>query len=351
VTTLEVAPRPASLAPVRAAIPESCYQRSTAKGLLYVARDLLFYAAILAALVFAPWWLALPLIGVAGLIVGSLFIVGHDAAHGALFDSDRLNGFIGRLCMLPSLHVYESWVFGHNRVHHGHTARRGLDFVWHPLTAEEYRAQSRYGRLRYRLERSWAGSGAYYVRDVWWNKMVTFRPPEKLAKRIHRDWALVATWVVLASGGAAALGYARSGTALAAAWMVVKLVIGPFLVFSQVIGWTVYVHHVGPDIRWWDRNDWTRFHAQMESTTVLRMPAVLNVFFHDIFVHVPHHVDMRIPFYHLREAAAAIEAAFPDVVADDPFRPGTYFRAVHQCKLYDFDHGCWLTFAQGALAA
>jgi len=80
----------------------------------------------------------------------------------------------------------------------------------------------------------------------------------------------------------------------------------------QIIGWTVYVHHVDPDIRWWTRREWTQFHGQMESTTVVRMPTLLNtLWFHNIFIHVPHHVDARIPFHQLPRAADHIGASYP----------------------------------------
>lgn len=64
----------------------------------------------------------------------------------------------------------------------------------------------------------------------------------------------------------------------------------------------------------------------MESTTVLRMPRVLNVFFHNIFVHVPHHVDTRVPWYRLPAAAAAIETSFPGTVIDKPFSVKDFVR-------------------------
>ena len=76
-------------------------------------------------------------------MVSGLFIIGHDAAHEALFKSRRLNSIVGHVAMLPSWHVYEAWVLGHNRVHHGHTVREGMDFVWHPVTPEQYAAMSR----------------------------------------------------------------------------------------------------------------------------------------------------------------------------------------------------------------
>ena len=78
--------------------------------------------------------LLVPLWVLTALSISALFIIGHDAAHGALFSSKRMNYVIGQAAMLPSLHVYEAWVFGHNRIHHGHTVREVMDYVWHPAT-------------------------------------------------------------------------------------------------------------------------------------------------------------------------------------------------------------------------
>jgi omega-6 fatty acid desaturase (delta-12 desaturase) len=66
-------------------------------------------------------------------------------------------------------------------------------------------------------------------------------------------------------------------------------------------------------------------------------------------VHVPHHVDMRVPMYHLEEAADAIEAAFPGTVIDKPLRFRDFVANSRACKLYDFDAGRWLTYAEGRL--
>ena len=128
---------PTGLKPVLDVIPAHCYERSTARGLLLFARDVVIFAIAVWGLLstnnplfLVPLWL------LAGISVAGLFVIGHDAAHGALFDSKRLNALVARLSMLPSLHAVEIWVFGHNRVHHGHTLQQGLDFVWHPLTVQ-----------------------------------------------------------------------------------------------------------------------------------------------------------------------------------------------------------------------
>ena len=111
------------------------------------------YFLIIAGLLSTDNWLLLfPLWALSGIVVASLFVIGHDAAHKALFDSRRLNAVVARVAMLPSLHATELWIFGHNRVHHGHTLREGFDFVWHPVTAEQYRLMSRLARARHRFE-------------------------------------------------------------------------------------------------------------------------------------------------------------------------------------------------------
>ena len=344
--------RDGSLASTRAAIPARCYQRSTARGLVSIAGDLLVYGAVLVLLARTDtWWLVLGLELLAGLAVAALFILGHDAAHRALLDDDRLNGIAARALMLPSLHVNEAWVLGHNRVHHGFTARQGMDFVWHPVTEAEYRALTPWRRLRHRLEWSAAGAGAYYLREVWWNKMVTFRPPPARAQAIRRDWWLVAAFAAVATTGALWLGWATGGTVPAALWMWVKLLVVPFLIFTHVIGWAVYVHHVGPGIPWWTRAEWTRLRAQTESTTILRAPWLLNLVFHNIFIHVPHHVDTRIPWYRLPEAATAIEAVATTPIVDQPMRLGDYLRSTRTCKLYDFETRTWRPYPRRAAVA
>src|SRR5690606_9075192 len=108
--------KPGSLLPVIRTIPEEAYDNPTWKGLAYFARDLVVYGLVVAGLVFVDNPFALVALWVlAALAVSSLFIVAHDAAHEALFKSKRLNSIVGHVAMLPSWHVYEGWVLGHNR--------------------------------------------------------------------------------------------------------------------------------------------------------------------------------------------------------------------------------------------
>lgn len=334
-----------SLNDVRVVIPEACYVRSTRRAVGALAQAVLLYGAPLVGLVLVErWWAVLALWLLAGLGVSGLFVLGHDASHGALLRSRRANRLVARLCMVPSLHVEAAWDLGHNRIHHGYTTRQGFDFVWHPLTVADYCALSLLERLRHRLEWSWAGAGASYLRSVWWEKMWRFAPRGKRQGAIIVDKVVLGAVVAVVVAVTVVVG-AVTGGWIGAWWLPVKLIVVPFLVFVQIIGWTVYVHHVSPDIRWWPRREWSQFRGQMDSTTIVRLPAIVNwLWFHNIFVHVPHHVDARIPFHQLPAAAAAITEAFPDTVTSTRLSVRSYLHATRSCKLYDFDAGRWLRY-------
>jgi omega-6 fatty acid desaturase (delta-12 desaturase) len=338
--------KPGSLLPVIRVIPESAYDNPTWKGLAYFGRDLLVYGAVVAGLIAFDHPLAvIALWVVSSLAISALFIVGHDSAHEALFKSRRMNSVVGHLAMLPSWHVYEGWALGHNRIHHKYTVRQGMDFVWHPYTAQQWGEMSGFQRLRHRLEWSWLGAGAYYTREIWWHKMMVGRPPARWVKPIRRDRIIVNVWIAVTVLALAAVGWAMHGSVLAALWMPVKVAVIPFLAFNYVIGSVVHVHHIQPGLRWWSKKEWTKFRGQMEGTTILRVTPGLNFFFHWIMIHIPHHVDVRIPMYNLEEAADAIKAAFPEVVHEDKLRFRDYVANTRVCKLYDFEGGRWLTYA------
>ncbi|MEM9515157.1 MAG: fatty acid desaturase [Actinomycetota bacterium] len=339
-------PRTQSLNDVRAVIPQSCYERPTGRAAWTLLMAAALYIGPTVGLVLTnQWWALLPLWLLSGLAVSGLFVLGHDASHAALLDSRRANRVVAQVCMAPSLHVEAAWDLGHNRIHHGYTTRQGFDFVWHPLAVDDYRALNWAHRLRHRFEWSWLGSGAYFLREIWWQKMWRYNPSGKRHDAVVRDKVVLGSAVALAVIALGALGAVMGGW-VGALWMPIKVLVIPFLLFVQIIGWTVYVHHVDPDIRWWPRKEWSQFRGQMESTTVLRTNRLINrLWFHNIFVHIPHHVDARIPFHQLPAAAAAISAEYPDTVRTARFSARAYLRATRACKLYDFDEGRWLPYS------
>ena len=327
-----------------ALLPADCRDNPTWRGVAALARDWALYGAVLAVLarsdtplVLVPAWL------IAASTISGLFVLGHDAAHGALFRSPRLNYVLGQLAMLPSLHAFSVWAYGHNRIHHRFAVCEGLDFVWHPATPAQYARLRPLAKLLHRVEWSALGSGVYYVRALWWGKIVRGMPPPELRAVFRRDRGTVAAGLVAASLLLIVLG-ARRGGALGALWMWTKVFGVPWLLWNCAIGWAVYIHHIAPDVRWQARQRWSKFRGQVEGGTIYRLPRWVNFFWHNIFFHVPHHVDPRIPFYHLPRAAAALRGRYGDALHERPYRVRDYVRTTRRCKLYDFERGVWLGY-------
>ena len=341
-----------TLAQVVRHLPDECYDNPTWRGLLYFFRDLLIYGGTVWGLLSADSpWLLIPLWLLAGLAISALFVVGHDAAHGALFRKSWLNRWVGQIAMLPSLHLYEAWVFGHNRIHHGHTTRQEMDYVWHPLTPQEFAALPAWRKLVHRLEWSCLGAGLYYMRDIWWRKMIwNFDPPVKIRGAVRRDRAIILAYVCAVSAALVALGLHQYGTWTGAVWLWTKVFLIPFILWNYSIGATVYVHHICQDIPWSTRREWNKFRGQVEGTTVIHIPRMLNVFYHNIFLHVAHHVDMRIPFYRLPAATQALCRKFDDAIVVRGFNLRDYLETTKNCKLFDFETGAWSRYREAPVA-
>ena len=67
-----------------------------------------------------------------GLVIGMIFIAGHDACHNSYTARRWLNQIIGRIAFLPSLHSFSQWDLAHNQLHHRYNSVRGWDEVWEP---------------------------------------------------------------------------------------------------------------------------------------------------------------------------------------------------------------------------
>jgi acyl-lipid omega-6 desaturase (Delta-12 desaturase) len=335
--------RPASrltLGQVRTAFSPDCYRRSTARALGALAFDTALYvAAVWAAIVVSNPVQTVALGVLAGTAVAFLFVWGHDAAHGALFDSDRVSEVLGTAAMLPSLNMYRLWVFGHNKVHHGFTSLSTIDWIWRPMTIEEYRTRPRRRRLLYRLERHPATCALHYLLRVWWPGMVRFRPDPR-ARQVRGVTASKVASLAYAVGlGAVAWWF---GGPLAA----VAVVVVPFLVFTWYIAFFVYLHHTHPDVAFYDdRKEWSALDGQLRSSITIRSSRLWEALTHNILVHTPHHVDTRIPFYRLRQASADLAGVHGADITTYRFGWRTVRLIFRTCQLYDFTEHRWYRFA------
>jgi fatty acid desaturase len=104
--------------------------------------------AIIAALTWAlasghvPWP-AWPLVSlVIGCAMGGVTFVGHETLHGGVVRGRMLIRVFGFLCFLPFVVSPQLWMAWHNRVHHNHCGKIGVDPDMYP-TLDEYNSQPR----------------------------------------------------------------------------------------------------------------------------------------------------------------------------------------------------------------
>lgn len=306
------------------------------------------YALLLGALATTIFASTLPVKIVAGLVAGfvtgRLFILGHDACHQSLTPHRTLNKWIGRIAFLPSLTPYSLWEVGHNVVHHGYTNLKGFDFIWAPLTLEEFRALPRSHQLIERVYRSGWMPGLYYMIEIWWKRMVF---PGKHAMPTRRpvflkDCLLVSAYAAIWIGALLWIAYATSQS------MILLATVGfavPFLFWCSMIGFVVYAHHTHVRIAWHDhRDEWSRSEPFVSTTVHLTFPWRIGALMHHIMEHTAHHVDMSIPLYRLEDAQKVLEELLPGRIVVQPFSWRWYFDTARRCKLYDFSSDSWTDF-------
>ncbi|EKO97801.1 fatty acid desaturase [Leptospira interrogans] len=336
-----------TLGSVREILSDETFANPAYKGVSYFLRDLFFFVIVTVLLWNVDSWYVLPFLWFfAGMIISALFVVGHDCAHEALFKSKFLQYWIGQIAMLPSLHAYNQWGYGHNRIHHGHTIKRQADFVWHPTTKEEYSEFRIFKKLMHRFFWSIWGGGFYYMIEIWFKGMVLFTAPLKEAKRdklIMLSFAFISSGLVFYFGASSIPGVFDIGTGL---WMFTKVCLIPFIAWNYFMGITVYVHHIHSEIPWKTKEEWTPFYGQMKGTVNYHINPIMNFFFHNIFIHMPHHVHMKIPFYNLKRALNEIKVIYGDYVLERNTILGDYLKSTSLCKVIDSDTGKWMTYRE-----
>ena len=320
--------------------------RSTRRALALVTTDILLFAACLAAIVLAPSaWLQMAASVATGLVIGRLFILGHDACHQSLTRHRELNRWLGRLVFLPSLTPYSLWEVGHNVIHHGYTNLRGFDFVWQPRSLEEYRALPRWNRALERVYRSGWAPWLYYIVEIWWARLL-FPNRQRMPTRrrvFTYDGLLVCAFAGLWVAG---LAWAAQATGQSAIRLVGIGFVLPFVLWNGLIGFVVYVHHTHPGVAWYeDKRAWAAAQPFVSTTVHLTFKSMLGTVLHHIMEHTAHHVDMGVPLYRLKDAQALLERKLAGHIVVQPFSWRWYANTVRRCKLYDFDLGCWTDFS------
>jgi omega-6 fatty acid desaturase (delta-12 desaturase) len=236
-------------------------------------------------------------------------------------------------------------------VHHGYTNLKGFDFVWAPLTADEYAALTPRQRLLDRIYRSGWAPGLYYMAEIWWKRM--FFPSRRQMPTRRRvfllDNLLVSAYALLWAGG---LALAATATGQPLLPVLLAGLVVPFLFWCAMIGFVVYVHHTHTEVHWHaERTAWSRAQPFVSMTVHLTFPLGMGGVLHHIMEHTAHHVDMSIPLYRLKQAQARLEEMLPGRIIIQRFSWRWYFDTARRCKLYDLARDCWTDYAGNRTSA
>jgi omega-6 fatty acid desaturase (delta-12 desaturase) len=334
--TTEVTP---SVLTVKRAIQALRGGRSTTAAVMLVVMDTTLYVFALAGTLWFPWWPVRLLCSiVAGLAVAILFILAHDACHGSLTSSSRINAVVGRMCFLPALYPFSPWAHGHNHLHHGWTNLKEKDYGWRPFSLAEYRALPVRRRVLERIYRTLPGVALYSIVEIWWTHMMHLTEEDRRSLNhaaARFDRGLVAAYVLVTLAIVMPFGPAA----------VLLSLLFPWLVFQWLFGTLTLQHHTHPRTRWFrTRKEWSFYEGQIANTVHIVFPRIVELVLHNITVHGAHHADPRVPLYSLPAVQSQLERTFGADVIVERWTLSTYRRLLKTCRLYDYDQHRWLDF-------
>ncbi|MEP7345242.1 MAG: fatty acid desaturase [Gemmatimonadaceae bacterium] len=291
-------------------------ERSVRQGAAQLATTLLPLAGLFVLMYFSlgySYWLTLALAPIAAGFQIRTFIIMHDCSHGSFVPSKRANEILGFITGLITMFPFAQWRREH-AIHHassGDLDRRGHGDVA-TLTVSEYLALDKKGRLKYRIFRSPISLFVIGPLYLWWNNRVPSsgddpNPPHAVG--VHAANVLLVLIAVLIHF---TIGL---GAALAIYFPV-------YMLAGSAGIWLFYVQHQFEDTYWRDHEEWDYATSAMHGSSYYRLPRVLEWMTGSIGLHHVHHLDPRIPNYHLRRAhESAVEfSKVPTLTIRDSLR-------------------------------
>jgi omega-6 fatty acid desaturase (delta-12 desaturase) len=271
-------------------------RESAARSWRYVISTFTLMIAALVGAGMAPWWplrLALSILG--ALFMVRAFITFHDYMHGAILRNSRIAEWLFQLYAGFALTPASSWKNSHN-YHHGHVGQISEASVgaFPLMTTGMWRDASFPQRFSYRFQRHPLVVLFGYITIFAFS--ITLLPLITEPSR-HKD----SVWVLLFHGGLITVLWLFGGFDVALFSVILPMVIasalGSYLFFAQHS--FKRMHVISPEA-------WTFYRAAMESSSYMRLCKLMQWFTGNIGYHHVHHLNVRIPFYRLPEAMAAI---------------------------------------------
>lgn len=353
-------PPQVTLSEVRSVVPKHLFEKSTLRGLLYVARDLAcvllfwelakridpfvhasgFHPATAAALRWFSWvvyWLA------QSLAFSGCWCLAHEAGHGTLSSLSWINHVCGFVLHTGLLVPYYAWRSTHHAHHKGvQSIERDENYV--PYTRSDYRLPAEaiahptdYHEIFeetpiYTLMRmvfmQIMGWNTYLLTNIGGNPSHPagsnhFQPssslfkPREHAKIVASNIGLGVTITLLT------LWSRRSGF-----WDVFRFYLVPYILTHHWIVMLTFLHHTDPTLPHYRNKEWTFVRGAISTVDRPLLGFLGRFFLHNVsHDHVAHHLFSTIPFYNQPYVTEAIKSLLKD---DYNYDSTNSFRALYR---------------------
>lgn len=247
---------------------------------------------LMVVLFHVSYWYVAPLAILNGFFLVRIFIIQHDCGHQSFTASRAANDIIGQVCSYISFIPYRYWAKSHN-FHHGHNGilweHRDIGDI-NLLTVNEFKALSRFEKIRYTLFRS--SPVLFLLGPIWFIFVNNRLPMIRIKGWEHAHRALLLNNILLVLFYTAMvwlLGYE--------ALLLVHIPI--IAAFGIIAIWFFYVQHQHETAykQWKDRWDYIR--AAIQGSTYYKLPKLFHWLTGNIGYHHIHHLNPLVPNYEL----------------------------------------------------
>jgi acyl-lipid omega-6 desaturase (Delta-12 desaturase) len=220
-----------------------------------------------------------------------MFIIMHDCGHHSFFKQRWANDWAGHFCGFFYLIPFLMWRELHNKHHlyQGRLQKRGLSLdVW-TLTVREYRSASFFKRMAYRLYRN--PFILFLMAPVILFVLIFRIPFEKFSASAVKNIFILDIVLLLLFWKFNDL-----------AFKVLSIAAPSLLISYFMASFLFYIQHQYEKTLWLTEEQNDNTWISLQGSSYVEMPRFLQWCYGNINFHNIHHLDVKIPMYHLENA-------------------------------------------------
>ncbi|MBP7282057.1 MAG: fatty acid desaturase [Leptospiraceae bacterium] len=338
-----------TLSEIKKTVREDCFKPNPVKASLFLLFGLIqfLFAGAFSFVVWSLDYAALfPLSWfVMGFVFTSLFVLGHDCAHESLTGKKWLNSFLGHILFIPTFYPYYAWKYSH-AAHHQHTNELYapentvyFDNAWIPMTVNQYKTLKKQSYLLaalYKITRLFIPLGSLM------HNLIYHYIPSKF-KKDHKEnvyFSYLFLFLAVIVIGTSIYFVTRSIFALFHFWVI------PAFFFQFWMSLYTFLHHTSEDMSFYPQSEWNQYRGQIKSTTNYKMPKWISSLHFHIDIHIPHHLNIKIPSYMLLAAQKDLNnSKYSEDIQEEFFTWKHYFRVIRNCNLWDENKKGYVRFS------